>query len=292
MAKKALGKGLGAIISASPTPVEEIERVVTEDKGRVIDIDIDKIMPNPDQPRTIFDESEIKGLAESISPVGLIQPIIVREKDGTFIVVAGERRLRASKLIQAKKIKAIKLEADEELNFCLALIENIQRSDLNPIEEARAYKMLINKFKLKQVDVAKKVGKERATVTNSLRLLNLPEELQEGLISRLITTGHAKVLLSIEDSNKQIKLFHEIVEKGISVRALEAILNAGKDSENPEDESEKTVIKKSPQIKKMEDDLVSKLGTKVEIKHSGNKGRIEISYYSLDDFDRIMEIIK
>ncbi len=140
--------------------------------------------------------------------------------------------------------------------------------------------------------MAKKVGKERATVTNSLRLLNLPEELQEGLISRLITTGHAKVLLSIEDSNKQIKLFHEIVEKGISVRALEAILNAGKDSENPEDESEKTVIKKSPQIKKMEDDLVSKLGTKVEIKHSGNKGRIEISYYSLDDFDRIMEIIK
>lgn len=291
MAKKALGKGLGAIISASPTPVEEIEKAVTDHKERVIEIDLDKIIPNPDQPRTYFDESEIMGLAESITSVGLIQPIIVRKKDNLYIIVAGERRYRACKLNQMKTIKAIVIEADEEQNFTLALIENIQRQDLNPIEEAKAYKMLINRFKLKQQDLAKRVGKERATISNSMRLLNLSDDIQNGIIEKKITSGHAKVLLSIENPDRQKSLYNEIIEKDLSVRALEALLAAAKNI--PENESnKKSLSPKAPHLKKMEEDLISKLGTKVEIRHSGNKGKIEISYYSLDDFERIFELIK
>ena len=293
MTKKALGKGLGAIISTSPTPAAEIENIVVEDKNRIREIELSKILPNPDQPRTVFDETEIEGLAESIKAVGLIMPIIVRENAGQFIIVAGERRYRACKLNEMKKIKAIVIEADEEQNFTMALIENIQRADLNPIEEARAYKLLIDRFKLKQQDVAKRVGKERTTITNSLRLLNLPEDVQNGLIDRKITQGHAKVLLSIEDHHKLMNVYNQVVENGISVRALESMLNGTKETVSAgNDSSQRAVQPKSSQIKKMEDDLISKLGTKVEIKHSNGKGRIEISYYSLDDFERIVEKIK
>ncbi|HRS61826.1 MAG TPA: ParB/RepB/Spo0J family partition protein [Spirochaetota bacterium] len=288
--KRALGKGLSAIISTSPTPVSEIENIVADDKNRVIEIDLDDIIPNPDQPRTVFDESEIEGLAESIRSVGLIQPIIVRQESGRYIIVAGERRYRACKLNGMKKIKAIVIEADEEQNFTVALIENIQREDLNPIEEARAYRLLINRFKLRQQDVAKKVGKDRTTITNSLRLLNLPEEVQQGIIDKNITQGHAKVLLSIEDNERLLKLYKEVVDKGISVRALEKMVLETREMEESGKEAKKQL--KNPQIKKMEEELIAKLGTKVEIKHSGNKGRIEISYYSLDDFERIIEKIK
>lgn len=292
MSKRALGKGLGAIISASPTPVEEIEKVVTEHRERIIEIELDKIVPNPDQPRTSFDENEIMGLAESISSVGLIQPIIVRKKDDQYIIVAGERRYRACRLNQMNSIKSIVIEADEELNFTLALIENIQRQDLNPIEEAKAYKLLINRFKLKQQDLAKKVGKERATIANSMRLLNLSEEIQNGIIEKKLSSGHAKVLLSIENPDRQKALYNEIISKDLSVRALENIINIDKASDEKGTDTEKRISSKNPHLKQMEEELVSKLGTKVEIRHSGNKGKIEISYYSLDDFERIVEMIK
>lgn len=294
MTKKALGKGLGAIISTSPASVDDIENSFVNDKNRIRDLDISKVIPNPDQPRTNFDENEIIGLAESISAVGIIQPVIVREKDGLFILVAGERRLRACKLNKMKKIKGIVIEADEEQNFTMALIENIQRENLNAIEEAKAYKLMIQRFNLKQQDVAKRVGKDRTTITNTLRLLNLPEEVQEGIIDKRISAGHAKVLLSIDNKNKQLRLFNEIVEKGLSVRSLETLLDPVKDANGSGNKSseQKAVAAKSPQIKKMEDELVARLGTKVEIRHSGSKGRIEISYYSLDDFERIIEKIK
>lgn len=296
MTKKALGKGLGAIISTSPASVDEIENSVIADKNRIRELDISKVIPNPDQPRTFFDETEIAGLAESINAVGLLQPVIVREKDGLFVLIAGERRLRACKLNKMRKIKGIVIEADDEQNLTMALVENIQRENLNPIEEAKAYKRMIQGFNLKQQDVAKKVGKDRTTVTNTLRLLNLPEEVQDGIIDRQISAGHAKVLLSIENPDRQIQLFREIVEKGLSVRALEVIIDPTKDkdtvSKNEKSSEQKAVPVKSPQIKKMEDELVSKLGTKVEIRHNGSKGRIEISYYSLDDFERIIEKIK
>ena len=168
MTKKALGKGLGAIISASPTPADDMEKVVIgESRNNVIELSLDRIIPNPDQPRTYFDENEIHGLAESIKSVGLIQPIIVREKEGLYVIVAGERRYRACKYNEMKNIKAIIIEADDEQNLTMALIENIQRESLNPIEEAKAFKVLINRFKLKQQDLAKKVGKDRTTITNT-----------------------------------------------------------------------------------------------------------------------------
>lgn len=288
MTKKALGKGLGAIISTSPATIDDIENRVVDDKNRIKNLDLEKIVPNPDQPRTFFDENEIAGLAESIRAVGLIQPIIVREKDGLYTLVAGERRVRACRLIGLKKIKGIVIEADEERNFSMALIENIQRENLNPIEEAKAYRLLIQRFKLKQQDIAKRVGKDRTTITNTLRLLNLPEEIQEGVIDKKISTGHAKVLLSLEEPEKQIELFHEIIDRELSVRSLEAKLNPARSKEA----EQKTVPVKNPQIKKMEEELIARLGTKVEIRHSGGKGKIEISYYSIDDFERIMEKIK
>ena len=290
MAKRVLGKGLGAIISSSPTPVEDMERGITEDAQRIVDIDVELIKPNPDQTRTHFNEEEIQGLAESISSVGLIQPIIVRKLGSEYFVVAGERRLRATKLAGLKDIKAIVIEASEEQNLTLALIENIQRSDLDPIEEAKAYRMLINRFKLKQQDLAQKVGKDRATIANVLRLLNLPEDIQKGLSEGKISVGHAKVLLSAPE-DRQMELYQAILSQGLSVRAVEALLGADaleKDNDGREEKS----THKDPHIRKMEEMLVSLLGTKVEIRHSGNKGRIEINYYSLDDFERIIELLK
>jgi len=290
MAKKALGKGLGAIISTSATPVEDIERNLSEDAGRIINLPLDSVTPNPDQPRTHFDESEIQDLAASINSVGLLQPIIVRKKDQGYLVVAGERRLRACRLAGLKKIKAIVVQADEERNLTLALIENIQRADLDPIEEARAYRALVDRFKLRQQDVAEKVGRDRATITNSLRLLNLPDEIQEGISDGSISTGHAKVILSVSGRSRQTDLFREIVKKGLSVRALEQIVKDRKAGN--EDQEKRPAPRKDAHIRQLEDELISALGTKVEIRHSGSGGKIEISYYSLDDFDRILEIIK
>ena len=258
MAKRVLGKGLGAIISSSPTPVEDMERGITEDAQRIVDIDVELIKPNPDQPRTHFNEEEIQGLAESISSVGLIQPIIVRKLGSEYFVVAGERRLRATKLAGLKDIKAIVIEASEEQNLTLALIENIQRSDLDPIEEAKAYRMLINRFKLKQQDLAQKVGKDRATIANVLRLLNLPEDIQKGLSEGKISVGHAKVLLSAPE-DRQMELYQAILSQGLSVRAVEALLGADaleKDNDGREEKS----THKDPHIRKMEEMLVSLLG--------------------------------
>jgi ParB family transcriptional regulator, chromosome partitioning protein len=289
MAKKAsLGKGLNAIIS-SPTPADRMEKEIVDIKNKIFNIDIDKISPNPDQPRITFDEHELTGLAESIKSVGIISPIIVRKEGGKFFIVAGERRYRAVKSLGQKTIKATLIEADEEKNFSIALIENIQRDDLDPIEEAKAYEVLVNRFKLKQQDVAEKVGKDRATIGNSLRLLKLPEMIQISLSAKKISTGHAKVLLSISDKNNLIKYYNEIIEKGLSVRALENLL---KGPEEKISNNDKEVSVKSAQFKKMEDKLISLLGTKVAIKGTGEKGRIEINYYSGDDLDRIIEIFK
>lgn len=293
MAKKVLGKGLGAIISSSPTPVDSMEFAVSEAKDRIVELDIEAIRPNPDQPRTRFNEEEIEGLAESIRSVGLIQPIVVRREGEAYYVVAGERRLRASKSAGLQKIKSIVIRANEEENLTLALIENIQRTDLDPIEEAKAYRLLINRFRLKQHDVAQRVGKDRATVANLMRLLSLPEQMQRAVSERRISVGHAKVLLGLPPE-RQNELFNEILDKGHSVRALEKILesDSGEDGKPRKGTAKKSAPRDAAHIRKMEEMLVSLLGTKVEIRHSGGKGRIEISYYSLDDFDRIIDILK
>lgn len=288
---RGLGKGLGAIISTSPTPAETMEEAVTHHPGRkIMELPVKDIQANPDQPRQVFDEEEIKGLAASIQSVGLIQPVIVRKVDGEWHLVAGERRFRAVKMNGNDTIPAIAIDADEEKNLSLALIENIQRTNLDPMEEARAYRLLVDRFGLKQSDLAKRVGKERATVANSLRLLNLPEEIQEGLQQGLISTGHAKVILSLSTKKQQLTTYRECLEQDLSVRALERHVKGEPD---PEKKSGKTSEKKKEaHIRKMEEKLVQQLGTKVEIRHSGTRGKIEISYYSLDDFDRIVGLIK
>lgn len=288
MAKKVLGKGLSAIISSSATPIDALERGLVEEKERIVFIDIGKIRPNPDQPRRRTDNSDIQGLAESIQSVGLLQPIIVRREGNEFFVVAGERRLMASKVAGLKKIESIIINANEEENITMALIENVQRSDLNPIEEAGAYKVLMNRFKLKQQEIAERVGKERATISNLLRLLNLPETIQKGITDGSISVGHAKLLLTVSGKRQQ-ELYNEIIKNGLSVRALEKMLASEKKAAAGSRVRLKT---KDPQIKEMEDMLISILGTKVEIKHSGDRGKIEINYYSLDDFERIIELLK
>ncbi|MDY6935331.1 MAG: ParB/RepB/Spo0J family partition protein [Spirochaetota bacterium] len=287
MAKRVLGKGLGAIISSSTTIVDEFEENILHEGDRIVDIPIDIIKPNPDQPRTYFDEDEIRGLAESIESFGIIQPIIVRKNEEDYYVVAGERRLRAAKLACLDKIRSIIIHAEEEKNLTIALIENIQRKDLDPIEEARAYRVLIDRFNLKQQDIATRVGKERATIANILRLLNLPDEIQQAISDGKISIGHAKVLLSVS-AKRQIPLCNEIIRNKLSVRDVERIVENEKGEKN---RSNRKSISKDPHIKILEDRLISILGTKVEIKHIGEGGRIEISYYSLDDFDRIMEIL-
>ena len=284
--KRVLGKGLSAIISESAKPVEDMERGIVDSAARIIELDVGKIKPNPDQPRTHFSAEEIAGLAESIKSSGLLQPIIVRKSGGDYFVVAGERRLRASKLAGLKNIRSIVMETSDEENLTFALIENIQRTDLDPIEEAKAYRVLINRFKLKQQDVAQKVGKDRATVANMIRILGLPEAIQAGISEGKISTGHAKALLAVPE-HRQVDVYRDIVKKGLTVRAVEAI------AETMAGESKaKKSRDKNPHIRKMEEMLVSVLGTKVEIKHSGTRGKIEINYYSLDDFERIIEILK
>ena len=295
MAKRVLGKGLGAIISSSETPAEDFEKhIASQHMERVINLDINLIYPNPDQPRENFDHDALKGLADSIKNSGLLHPIIVRRSGAEYFVVAGERRLRASKLAGLKKIKAITIETGEEQSLTYALLENIQRENLNPIEEAKAYRVLINRFKLKQQDVAHKVGKDRATITNLLRLLNLPEEIQTAISEKTISTGHAKLLLSVQDQTKRSALFKQIKDQELSVRALEQIVASGKiQGPSYNNTSAKTSPGSKPaHIKKMEDRLMSRLGTRVEIKHSGKKGKIEIAYYSLEDFERIIDLIK
>ena len=291
--KRVLGKGLGAIIINSPAPVAEMEKAIVSDKDRIVELNLSQVQPNPDQPRTHFDEEAIAELSESIKSVGLIQPIIVRKVGDSYQIVAGERRYRAVKLAEMTSIRAIVIEANEEQNFSIALIENVQRQNLDPIEEAKAYKVLINRFSLKQSDVAHKVGKGRESVTNSLRLLNLPSEIQESLSDGSITVGHSKVLLGIENPDEQLRFFRQIAEKGLSVRALEQLIT----DDAPEAKSKGAKQGKAPSAKEahlraVEDKLRKMLGTKVEIKHSGTKGRIEICYYSLDDFERIVDCFK
>jgi ParB family transcriptional regulator, chromosome partitioning protein len=293
MSKKALGKGLSAIISSAQAQESELsaEHIpgLSQDsvKESIIELDIAQILPNPDQPRTHFDEEKLNELAVSIKASGLIQPITVRKEGDKYFLITGERRLRASKIAGLTKIRSIVTKIDKDDNLTIALIENLQREDLDPIEEAKAYKILTSRFKLKQQDIAEKVGKDRATIANSLRLLNLDKRIQPALSEGKISVGHAKVLLGAPEAI-QFSIYKEIISKGLSVREAENLVGAGK-GKSTERKKAKT---KDPHIHKMEEELISILGTKVEIKHFGKNGRIEINYYSIDDFERIMELLK
>jgi ParB family chromosome partitioning protein len=270
--KTALGKGLNALIP---------------DKGEeVLYLDIDRILPGAQQPRRFFNEKSLKELSVSIKEKGVLQPIIVsRTGDGTFHLIAGERRWRAAILADLKKIPALIKNVASKDSLEIALIENIQREDLNPIETAEAFSRLVKDFNLTQDELSDKVGKERATVANYMRLLKLPDEIKDLIYNGALTMGHARALLSIEGRTAQAQAGRKIVKKGLSVR--EAELLARKLSK-----PEKKRNGKDPQTASLEDKLIKRLGTKARIIHKGKKGgRIEIEYYSLEELDRLLEIL-
>ncbi|HLN18669.1 MAG TPA: ParB/RepB/Spo0J family partition protein [Patescibacteria group bacterium] len=257
----------------------------TDSNQTLNEIDISLIVPNPHQPRIRFDEEKMKELAASIKEHGIIQPIIVSKNNGGYEIIAGERRFEAAKLAGLKKVPIVLRDVTAQQKLELAIIENIQRHDLNPIEEAKAYKKLMDDFDIDQEEVATKVGKSRSAVANKLRLLNLPFDIQIGLIGEKITEGHAKAILAITDPEKQRALYDLIVKNNLTVRQTE-----NKTKEVTVKTHKRSVV--DPQIKQIEDDLSSKLGTKVKVQKSGGGGRIVIEYYSQEELDGILEKMK
>jgi ParB family chromosome partitioning protein len=277
--KTALGRGIEALLPERP---EE-----------VIKLDIDRILPGDYQPRKVFRDESLKELAESIKEKGVIQPIIVtRVGDGTFKLIAGERRLRAARLAGLKKIPAIIKDIASKDSLEIALIENIQREDLNPIETALAFERLKKEFNLTQEEIAKKVGKDRASVANYLRLLTLPGEIKKEIESGLLSFGHAKALLSIPDTTLQIEATRRIIKEGLTVRQAEVLVKELTEKKHTNTLSSKATKKlKDPNISALEDKLKKALGTSVKILHKGKKGKIQIEYNSLDELDRLLEIL-
>ena len=256
-----------------------------------LEVPIGKIEPNPYQPRREFDESQLVDLAESIQSEGLIQPIVVRQIDGGFQLIAGERRWRAFKLLKLKKIPARIIEAGDTSAASMALIENLQREDLNPIEESKGYASLIRDFDLTQEQVAERVGKGRATIANSLRLLSLPDEVQGYLSTNMLSTGHAKVLLGLESKQEQALLARRIIEEGVSVRASEDLIQSlrGKAGKIKTGQSRELSEAESAAIEDIENRLMTFLSSNVSLKHSPKKGKIVIEYAGNDDLQRILE---
>ena len=284
--KRRLGRGLAALIpdySGAEEPPKEVERFG--------EIPVNQIEPNPYQPREDFDPVALDELKQSIAEKGVVQPITVRRKNGGFQLVSGERRLRAVKELGYETIPAyiIRVESDDEM-LELALIENIQREDLNPIDVARAYERLISELHLTQEQVAQKVGKDRSTVTNFLRLLKLPVEIQESLRRGELTTGHARALLALEEREAQVRLWKKILKQNLSVRKVEQLV---KEANRKEEGSPKPAAppRKSPQIVHVEDTFREVFGTQVRIYPRKEGGKIEIEYYSDEDLQRIYSIL-
>lgn len=284
--KSGLGKGLDSLI-----PDHHLEKTEVNETEGVVSVKISKVEPNREQPRKQFDEDSLLELAESIKQFGVLQPLLVLNKNGYYEIIAGERRWRAAKLAGMKEIPVIVKEYSEQEIVEISLIENIQREDLNPIEEAMAYKRLLEDFHLKQDEIAERVAKSRTAVTNSLRLLKLDEKVQEMLIEEMLTTGHARALLAITDAREQLELANKIFEEKLSVRETEklikSLLNPIKKDEIKSDSTEDAIYEK------LEDKMKGIIGTKVTInRKKKNKGKIEIEYYSQEELERIIEMFE
>lgn len=304
MAKRGLGKGLDALIPETEKSAkkdlntneqEEVKEVVKEVIKEVETVDINKIEPNSNQPRKAFDEDSMQELADSIRQHGLIEPLIVKKTDEDFYsIIAGERRWRAARIAGLKDIPVIVKDYNSQQIMEIALIENLQREDLNPIEEAEAFKRLIDEFNLKQDEVAEKVCKSRVAVTNSLRLLKLDGRVRDMIIEDKIKSGHARALLAIENCDEQYNAALKIFDEKLSVRETEhlvkMIINAKEEKKKAEPEEENK--QEELIFKKYEEKLKLIMGTKVNInRKSGGKGKIEIEYYSPDEFERLIEIM-
>jgi ParB family chromosome partitioning protein len=276
MIKKGLGKGLGALIDEGNN----------EEKG-IMELKINEIEPNKGQPRKYFDDEKLTQLAESIKQHGIVQPIIVKNEDGVYRIVAGERRWRAARIAGLTKVPVLLKELSNRQVMEIALIENIQREDLNPIEEAEAFEKLIKDYNMTQDEVAGVVGKSRSAIANTIRLLNLNNNIKEYLINGLLSSGHARALLSVEDEKLQEKIAEEIKNNGLNVRDTEKLVK-------------KYLVKKKGQKEKnnkenyieIEEKLKDILGTRVQIVEKNKKGKIMIEYYSLEELDRIIEMVE
>lgn len=286
---RGLGKGLEALFEDIEISIGAEKAETAGGNDRVLFIDIHKIKPNTNQPRKYFDPEKIEELALSIEKHGVIQPILVRESESGFEIVAGERRFRAARKAGLKVVPCIVRELNDEQNMLIALIENMQREDLNPIEEARGISNIISTYGLTQEEVSKSVGKSRPYIANSLRLLKLADEVQELLAAGKLTGGHGRALAGIRDPKKQNELALQCVSSGWSVREIEDRLrNSGKITNRIKGRS----AARSSEIIAAEEELKQILGTKVRIAHSIKKGKIEINYFSREELERLLELLK
>jgi len=275
MAKKfGLGRGL--------------DKLIPEDDENIGILDINKIKPNKKQPRKYFDEEKIAMLAESIKEHGMIQPIIVQKEEEDYSIVAGERRWRAAKKANLKEVPVIIMDITESAVLEISLIENIQRQDLNPIEEANAYKRLIGDFKLTQEELSKKIGKSRTSISNTMRLINLDDRVQEFLVEEILSEGHGRAILTIENKDDQYTLAQKVVDENLNVRETESLA-----SNFYKVKPVARKVRLDPYYKDVEKRLAKSIGTKVSLKPKArNKGKIEIEYYSMDDLNRILDHLK
>lgn len=279
--KGGLGKGLDALIQSNDS---------IEEEKHINKIDINLIRANDEQPRKNFDGEKINHLAESIKDHGIIQPIVLKKDGNNYFIVAGERRWRAAKLIGLKEIPAVVLDLTDKEVLEISLIENIQREDLNPIEEALAYKRLIEEYNLTQEQLGNKLGRSRVAITNSIRLLNLDKRVQQYLVEGVISEGHGRAVLAIQDQNIQYELAQRVIDEGLTVRQLENIIKKHVETNNEKEDEYKSPL--APYLNDIKYKLESHFGTKVLLSNNkNNKGKIEIEYYSQDDLDRILEIL-
>ncbi|OQB15265.1 MAG: putative chromosome-partitioning protein ParB [Firmicutes bacterium ADurb.Bin193] len=290
LGKKGLGRGLDTLIPG----YEE-----NPDSSGATELNIIDIEPRRDQPRKHFDKTQLAELADSIATHGVIQPILVVKSGERYQIIAGERRWRAAKLAGLKAIPAIVRDYDELKVFEVSLIENLQRQDLNPIEEATGYKSLMDKFGMTQEKISERVGKSRSSIANSLRLLSLPAEVVKMVADGLLSTGHAKVVLSVSGAEKQLRLSQHIVSKKLSVREAEEYVKSFEKQKRKDIKAHSSSFSSNlsgfdlkTYISVLEDDLSQFIGTRVKIRHSKGKGKIEIQYFSNEDLDRIIDIIK
>lgn len=290
MSKKfGLGKGLNALIPEDTVILEPKKGKDKNDDNGYSLIDINLIKSNESQPRKSFDDEKIMELAESIKSNGIIQPLILRKDKDEYIIVAGERRWRAAKYIGIKEIPSVIMDLTEKQILEISLIENIQREDLNSIEEAIAYKKLISDFDLTQEQLSKRIGKSRVAITNTMRLLNLSEDVQQYIIEGVISEGHGRALLAITDSKLQCELAQNVIDDKLSVRELEFLIRKLKTKSEPSKSKDKKET--NPYYKEVIEKLENYFGTKVNVTNKNNKGKIEIEYYSEEDLQRILEII-
>ena len=298
--KKGLGRGLGALFDDSKSEkssegfdfLSDLSDTEIADSDSIKMIKVRDIEPNKDQPRKTFDKEKLEILSSSIATHGIVQPILVKPNiNGTYMIVAGERRWRAAKLAKIKEVPCVIRQLDEPAVMEIALIENLQREDLNPIEEAEGYRRLMETCELTQEEVAEKVGRSRSAVANSLRLNNLSERVKQMVIDGKLSQGHARALLSITDDNEQFELAKFIIEKGLNVRQVEKLVSdTSENKKKPKTKQVTGMMKKY--FSEVENDLGSRLGTKVKISEGANKGKIEIEYYSKDDLERILFELK